>query len=403
MNSKNSLFKVTPKDFVKSILVPTSKSYSNRALILGALNGQGFTLSNISTSSDVTNLLKAFVTIGLEFTKSENQIIFLNSFPECESKTTEQVIDLETGDGGTTNRFLIALLSRGQKTYRLFPMGKINERPIDDLINPLRELDVDIESNNEGAWISVCGPANITLAKTIEIDCAKSTQFASAMLLAFNNTPISFSFKNLHASEKYLQMTKAVVKELNTTPVDFSSASYPIALALICGDVKISNCLSIDPFQADSSFVEIAKNCGADIRFSKDGLCATSKKVLRPFIANGADFPDLVPTLAFLASRIVGESRLENLSVLRHKESDRINELIKLLTAFQVKHKFISESDSLIINGSLEKVPFITYFPVADHRMVMTAYLFMRANSGGLLGNIECVTKSYPSFFEELD
>jgi 3-phosphoshikimate 1-carboxyvinyltransferase len=330
----------------------------------------------------------------------------LNSFPVCEKNTEGEVIDLYTGDGGTTNRFLIALLSCGNKTYRIFPSEKIIERPIEDLLLPLRELDVRIELPESGPWITIKGPANTKFSKSIILDCAKSTQFATAMLLIFHDTAISFSFKNLNSSETYLQMTEQIIKENSNSykvPADFSSISYPVALALVGGAVNITNCMEQDPYQADSMFIDLLLKIGGDISFTSKGLYVASQKPLNPFVVDGSQCPDLVPTLAFLASRIEGESRLENLAVLRHKESDRIEEILKLLETFQVDHTFNNERSTLTIRGSKKLSPSISYCSARDHRMVMTAYLFMRANNGGLLGNTDCVKKSYPRFFEDLE
>lgn len=406
MNLENSLFKVTPKRFEKIIEIPTSKSYANRALIFGALKGNGFTVVNLPASTDVENLLNTFFKIGLQLEKSKSQVKFINSFPDCEKLSADSCVDLSTGDGGTTNRFLIAFLSRGKKTYRLFPSEKISERPIDDLLLPLKVLGVQIEKPATGPWLTIKGPANVSVPKKLEIDCSKSTQFATALLLSFQETLISFTFKNLAASEKYLDMTREMLKQtepIYEVPADFSSLSYPAAMALTDGAVTIKNCKSIDPFQADSVFIDLITKSGGDIFWTDEGLRITSRQELKPFVIDGAFCPDLIPTLAFLASRVAGESRLENLGVLRHKESDRIDEIINLLKIFQVDFTFLAESSTLLIRGSNEKAPSVSHMPARDHRMVMTAYLFMRANSGGMLGNTDCVKKSYPNFLEDMN
>ena len=91
------------------VVIPGSKSVTNRALILGALKGQSFKVSELPDSTDVLFLIDAFKKIGLKLIHNNNSVQFLNSFPECEKENSETEIYLETGDGGTTNRFLIAL------------------------------------------------------------------------------------------------------------------------------------------------------------------------------------------------------------------------------------------------------------------------------------------------------
>ena len=87
-------------------------------------------------------------------------------------------------------------------------------------------------------------------------------------------------------------------------PIDFSSLSYPLALAIIEGQVQIENCHKIDPTQTDSRFIALIEEMGGDIFFSANGLMASSKKKLSPFDVDVSKFPDLAPTLVFLASKI---------------------------------------------------------------------------------------------------
>jgi 3-phosphoshikimate 1-carboxyvinyltransferase len=408
MNLKNSLYKVVATPFNKEILLPTSKSHSNRALIIGAIRGNGFRIQNLSKSTDVRALLRCLETIGLKIVHENDSVVFHNSFPSCESTTVDQIIDLKTGDGGTTNRFLLALLARGKKTYRLCPNEKMSERPIDDLLNPLRILMVSIKKNEDGAWLTIKGPAQMINTSKLIIDCKESTQFASAMMLAFSTLPLSFELINIKASETYLKMTEFILKETllknsYKVPGDFSSLSYPLALALFRGSVLVKNCHELDPMQPDSQMIELMKEAGGDIEWSEGGLLATSKYKLRPFNIDGSVCPDLVPTLVFVAAHIEGTSTFKNLSVLRHKESDRLEEIILLLKNLAIDFLFDETRAEIVINGKSHTYPNMTLKTARDHRMVMTAYLFLRANNGGFLAEVDCVEKSFPDFFKILE
>jgi 3-phosphoshikimate 1-carboxyvinyltransferase len=404
MNLENSLYKVEPTPFHKKIELPTSKSHANRALIIGAVRGGGFRINHLATSTDVVTMLACLEKIGLKIERKDHAVIFHNAFPACENETATDIIDLQTGDGGTTNRFLLALLARGKKTYRLNPTEKMSERPMDDLLNPLKLLNVHLETNVPGAWIVVRGPANMLNTSKLEIDCSKSTQFASAMMLAFSNLPLQIECKNIKASETYIAMTKSLLKETllknsYTIPVDFSSLSYPLALALLRGNVLIKNALATDPLQTDALFVELMQKAGGDIEWTAQGLRASSKNTLKPFEVDGSMFPDLIPTLAFMAAHIEGESVLTNLSILRHKESDRLEEILKLLKNLSIDFQFIASRDEIRIQGSVKPYKKVLLTPARDHRMVMVSYLFLRANSGGEVTEADCVEKSFSNFF----
>ena len=113
--------------------------------------------------------------------------------------------------------------------------------------------------------------------------------------------------------------------------------------------------------------------------------------------------PDLVPTLCFLASYAKGESYLENVNVLKHKECDRLSEMLKMMEAFGVKARYCEKDDALIIQGREPHRQSVDYNPPVDHRMVMVCYLFQRFNGGGNLSNAHCVDKSFPTFFETME
>ena len=415
MSLENLPFKIDAlKVFDKKITLPSSKSHSNRALIIGAVRGKNFKVHNVSNSSDVSNLISAFKKMGLKLKVSGTTIEFENSFPNCEKDILEEVIHLETGDGGTTNRFLLALLSLAKKQYHLYPTEKMSERPIEDLINPLKKLNVSILFNSHSksdkkAWIVIKGPALTNNTDKLQIDCEKSTQFATAMMLAFSNSPLTFEFVNLHASETYLKMTEQVIKksfESNSyiVPVDFSSLSYPVALAALMGQVLIKNCTEIDFSQADSVLIEILKTSGAKCSLSIDGLEIKKALELKPLTYNISSAPDLFPTLVFLAAHIEGESVFSDLKILQFKESDRLMQMISLLKAFEVSMTYDSVIGILKIQG---KSGFIyksaVIRPARDHRIVMAAALFMAKNSGGELYELDCVEKSFPAFLSLLE
>lgn len=412
MNSKNSLYKVQPNStFQKKLSLPTSKSHANRALIIAALRGGNFKVHNLPDSTDVTNLVSCLKTIGLEIAQEGTTLIFKNSFPLCESKTISDVIDLNTGDGGTTNRFLIALLARGKKTYRLFPSEKMSERPIDDLLEPLKTLKVKIAVNQskDEPWVIIQGPATMVITSKLTIDCQKSTQFASAMLLAFSNLPLTLEYKNLDASASYLKLTEYVLKEVlhsnsYTIPVDFSSLGYPAALAAVSGNVIISNCMKKDPFQPDAYFMELLEQVGAGVEWSSEGLKISKVQNLKSFSLSIKNFPDLFPTLVYLAAHAEGDSVLSDLEILKYKESDRLSEMLKVLDAFRVKYEFNNQQNTLTIHGQINnKYPFAVVHSPRDHRIVMASYLFMRTNQGGDLYEADCVEKSFPRFFSQLE
>jgi len=393
--------------FNKSIKVPSSKSYANRVLILASLCTEPVEVLNLPKSTDVNILINCLKEVGLSISEVEDGIRIENSFPACE-KDIQNELTLESGDGGTTNRFLIPFLALGKRKYNVEALGGMRTRPMDELESSLLELGSQVIRNDEH-WFSVQGPLKND-ATEIEVDCSRSTQFATGLALALWDKKVKLKTKGLDASKQYFELTEDLVKQFESkkrkfiVPVDASSLSYPLALGLMTDGVVVSNCFEKDALQADSVFIDIIKEIGGDISLSENGLCINKSKNLKPMNRDCSRFPDLVPTLAFVCSKIEGTSVLRNLEVLRHKESDRIDEIIKILDLFEVKYKFDEKTQDLHITGTLDTFPNeVSYTPAPDHRMVMVSYLFMRTHSGGKLGNASHVAKSFSNFFEVMN
>ncbi len=399
--SEPTSYKVEPALFDSVITPPSSKSYSNRALICAAFSQDEVRVLNLSDSSDVVTLVACLKKIGVVIEKKDQEWLVKNSFPECEKVSEEEII-LETGDGGTTNRFLLALLALGKNKYVLKTSYGMKKRPMGELITALREIPVNVEINDEN--ITIQGPPPKKFGR-IEVDCSKSSQFASALLMAFPTAHLVFN--NLNTSKKYFDMTRLVSREiaqkrLFEIPYDWSSLSYPIALGVTLGKVVLKNVKLIDELQADSTLMKVLRGSGAKISRSDDGL-VVEKSDLKPFDVDCQDCPDLVPTLAFIASTIKGESKLKNIKVLKYKESDRLRELFHLFDEFKVPYQYNENEDTLTLEKGSEAVEFVTYKAPDDHRMIMTAYLFMRYHNGGDIFNYRHIEKSFPHFFKEME
>jgi 3-phosphoshikimate 1-carboxyvinyltransferase len=406
MSLENSYYNTQGnKDFRKSINVPTSKSFANRALILAAISDEAITLHSMPKSTDVINMIRCLRQIGLDIVEQEDTVIVKNSFPECEIPT-EDLIELVTGDGGTTNRFLIPLLALGENCYSLIASEKMVDRPMDELDEVLTSLGVEI-IRDEDHWFALKGPYQIDRL-VVEVDCSVSTQFATGLALSLSKLDVDVEPINLKTSTPYWEMTVNLIESFREgcvfdVPVDFSSLSYPLALACHSGDIIVSNCKGIDRFQADSALIYILEELGINLAFSCEGLHVKGIESISSFEKDCRDCPDLVPTLCFLASYAQGETKLYNVDVLRHKECDRLAEMQNMLESFGVEYSYDKDTDTLIINGGNPHSENIDYHPPVDHRMVMVAYLFQRFNGGGRLENSHCVEKSFPNFFEVME
>lgn len=378
-----------------SIKIPASKSYANRALIIAAITKDSPKIFNLPDSSDVINLIKALKQLGLK-TIEDDGFQFINTFPSCE--TSDQII--QVGDGGTTARFMAVLALLGQKTYHLELKGKLKDRPWDEFINITRNLSAHAEL--AGNVLTVKGPAKFPA--NLQIDCSRTTQFATAFSLISPISGCSITPVQMESSQSYWKMTEAITQHfynhsLFNVPLDWSSASYPLAFGALNHNIHLPG-LHFDPYQADAKFFEMLKELGC-IEENADGILVKPLKSSQSIDVDVSDCLDLVPALGYFLAHLPGNHKLSGIQNLVHKESDRLTEVIKLLTIFN--RKAYKMSDTLIIEGSSEMIDIEKTLNMPDdHRMVMAGTLFLRHHHGGTISPAEAVKKSYPDFFLSL-
>jgi 3-phosphoshikimate 1-carboxyvinyltransferase len=384
-----------------NILIPSSKSYANRMLILSAIYPGTFRLNNIPESTDVKFLIKALSEIGIQFETQGSDLTVKNHFPACESELENKILSIEVGEGGTTARFLASLLLLGQKEYHLRLGKRLKDRPWGEFIQLVQELKGKAVLKDD--LLTIQGP--IQVKKKLEVDCSRTTQFASGFQMALSSLGTEVIPKGLESSQSYWLMTEELVKSMKEkssldVPLDWSSASYALAFGALNHPIEFPG-LYYDKFQADAKFYHLLDEL-CSLEKMDHGLRVIPAKKNFSVHLDVSDCLDLVPTLGYLLSHIDGRHELKGIENLKHKESDRLSEIVKLLSAFDRKTKV--ENDCLIIWGDSKKknVPVKLELP-DDHRMVMTGALFLRHHQGGEIGPIEAVAKSYPEFFKLFD
>ena len=249
------ILKIKKGNLKDKVLVPPSKSYANRALIIASLLKKSPKLKNLPKATDVTILLNSLNKIGLDYEEKGEYLNFLNSFPECES---EQTIKMEVGEGGTTARFLATMFLLGKSTYTLILGERLKHRPWDTFIDLARSLGAIVSLQDEKLTIN--GP--IEIPEKLEVDCTKTTQFASAFqLLTVIQKKSKITPVNMTSSKSYWAMTEKMITDLchcevYEIPKDWSSASYPMAFAALNHQITFPG-LTLDSFQADSKFADL--------------------------------------------------------------------------------------------------------------------------------------------------
>jgi 3-phosphoshikimate 1-carboxyvinyltransferase len=384
--------KSLPKGLIKSeIHLPSSKSYANRLLIIAATNEKPLTLTRMPVASDVTFLMAALEKIGLSLITVNNTVQITNSFPACEGSGCT----IDIGEGGTTARFLAALLCRGHSPYQLRLAGKLAQRPWSEFLDFVRQYGGKAELLD--SVLHLQGP--LKLPAEVTMDCSRTTQFATAIQLAFPGVRVRP--EQLKTSLSYWKLTEHLLQQTATTecyeiPLDWSSASYALAFGALNQEIFFPGLIP-DPFQADSKFFDLLHLLGA-AEVVADGIKVRPVSAPQEIMISVADALDLVPALAFFLAHLPGIHRLQGVSNLKHKESNRLDGLLELMSKFE-RNAWV-ENDELYIEGDQQFVDWRNVVTQPDHRMVMVASLFLRHHSGGEVTPADAVLKSYPNFFE---
>lgn len=406
--------------FAGTATIPGSKSQTIRALILATL-AQGETqIRNILTSDDSDDAKRVCEQLGACITIDGSDCTVQSSgLPlSARSKT------LHTGNSGITTRFVLPLLGLRQAASAplLLDCGEqMRARPIRSLVNALRQLGLQIQYHAADGMLPL-QVSGVLQGGAAEIDGITS-QYTSALLLALPCAASDsiITVHNLH-ERPYVEMTLAWLHTLGITfrhdsqaatdvfhisgrqhyapftvaiAGDFSSASYPIAAAsLIPGDVTLCGLNMAEP-QGDKRLVTILQQMGAHIIETAAGLQIQGGRPLQGCRIDANDIPDLLPTLAVIATQAQGVTEIVNVKQARIKETDRIHSMTEGLRAMGAQIE--ERADGLIIHPS--SLHGATVKGYGDHRTVMALALAgMCADGVTVIDDAEAVAKTFPTF-----
>jgi len=264
--------------------------------------------------------------------------------------------------------------------------------------------------------------------REISVDCEKSTQFASAVMLsAFNlENNLKINLMNFDKSITYLDMTKTIligagmkitdtetgiviennstVDKLPTAEPDMSSA-FSIASMGVVGPTRNLRSLPVNSIQGDSVFIEILEKM--NVKFERtninegvyDLIVHPSVDQLRPINEDLSQCPDLLPVLSSLCALCPGTSMITGIGHTRYKESDRIDKSEELVKKAGAQAE--STKDTLKITGPLADHTEFEFDPDNDHRMAMAAAVLKAHGVNIKVLTPDVVKKSYPNFWED--
>jgi 3-phosphoshikimate 1-carboxyvinyltransferase len=403
-----------------SISVPGSKSITNRAVLLAALADGRSELSGALFSDDTRYMVAALRALGagVHVDEAAARIAVDGTGGTWPSASAE----LYVGNAGTAMRFLAAACCLGRGPYRIDGTARMRERPMGDLVDALRQLGADVDSDAGRPPVVVRGGR---LGGTTALGATRSSQFLSAVLMIapYAARDVAIEVRGEAIAQPYIDMTVAMMAQwgVDVERVSFhsfrvaagrryraqryaiepdaSSAHYFLAAAALQGGrVRVPG-LHRGSLQGDVRFADLLEQMGARVRWEADAIEVSGPARLSGIDADLNAISDTAPTLAAMAPFASGPVHIRNVAHLRWQESDRLRavatELARLGVRVEERDDGLSVWPSAIVPAAVH-----TY---DDHRIAMAFALIGLKVPGIRIEDPGCVSKTFPDYFERLE
>jgi len=405
-----------------SIRPPGSKSITNRALVCAALADGASTLRGALVSEDTHVMVNSLRKLGMDIESDDGGATLRISGGG--GKIPVSSGDLFVANSGTTIRFLTALVTLGRGRYRLDGIERMRQRPIGDLLDALRQLGADVNSEQGDGCPPVVANAAGLRGGAARVRGDISSQFLSGLLMASPcaKTNVQIDVDGTLVSRPYVKMTLEVMRSFGvrvisddlsrfeirapqsyagcdyTIEPDASAASYFWAAAAITGGKVRVDGLSRNALQGDVAFCKCLARMGCEVDYTEEGISVSAKR-LRGIEVDMNAISDTVQTLAAVALFAEGSTTITGVAHNRHKETDRIADLARELRKFGADVTEFEDGMRIAPPAKLQGAVVDTY---NDHRMAMSLALVGLRTRGVVIKDPQCTQKTYPRFFDDL-
>ena len=382
---------IQPAKLKGSVKVPPSKSMAHRAILCAALaNGQS-TVSNIDFSDDILATMDAMQALGAKIEKKGNSLEICGIGPKSERQKNRRIDCKESGkrplnvyteifdeqgmaykaEGPLLDFTVSGRLKPGKFKLR----GDVSSQFITGLLYalPLLEADSEIEITTH---LESKNYIDLTLSALKDFGIHVENRAYKTFLVPGNQTYKAGNYR---------------------VEGDFSQAAFFLCADALGSNVEVQD-LAQDSLQGDRAVLEILQRMGAEVSRRETGLCCRADALSATEI-DASQCPDIIPVVAVVAALCKGTTRIYNAGRLRIKECDRLHAICSELT--KLGAQMTEQQDSILICG-VENFTGGTVWSHKDHRIaMMLAIAATRAQKTVTIEDWECVSKSYPHFFED--
>lgn len=406
------------------VVVPGSKSMTNRALLLAALSQEKSLLRGVLFSDDSRHFLDCLTELG--FSLDINEEAKEVSLQGCGGSIPKKTATINVGSAGTAARFLTSMLALSDGTYTIQCSEQMERRPMEELLNVLTEMGASFTFLKQEGHLPVKVIGNGGKCKDISMDISASTQFLSAMLMV---TPVTKSGIKIHITSKkktgaYINITTDMLQKFGVN-VDFDGENYTVAggqkvtvgdyyiepdvsaacyfygLAALTGSKITVKNVFYSSVQGDIKFIELLKHMGCKVGETMEGIYVEGPLdgILQGIRVDMNNFSDQALTLAAIAPFAKGETVIQNVGHIRGQECDRIAAIVQNLTACGIECH-VEGDDIHILPGTVHAAEIETF---DDHRVAMAFSLMGLKTPNIVIKNPMCCRKTFENYFECLD
>jgi 3-phosphoshikimate 1-carboxyvinyltransferase len=405
---------IKPSRINGRLTAPSSKSMTLRAIAAAALCDGVSWIKEPSWCDDAQAGFGIAEALGAHLDKSEQAVSIAGKAPLPKAV-------LNCRESGLCMRMFAPIAALSGETIVLTGSGSLIARPMDMMTKPLRQLGASCNTRDGFPPVEVRGPLK---GGDVAIDGSTSSQFLTGLLCAL---PVCSRNSEIRAaglkSKPYVTMTVDLLSRfgiavelsrnleeffikggqrykptLYSVEGDWSGAAFLLTAGAIAGKVTLNN-LQPGSLQPDQRILEVLRAVGAGVTVT-DNSVTIEERSLKSFIFDASDSPDLFPPLVALACHCPGKTTIHGVNRLRHKESDRALALFSEFSAIGAKIRV--DGDVMEIEGRRMRGGVLDSF--GDHRIAMAgAVAALNTEEGVMISGWECVSKSYPGFFRDLE
>ena len=407
-----------------TVVLPGSKSLTNRALLCAGLAEGRSELTGVLFSDDTEAMLAALVGLGAEV--QEDRLASTVGIAGIGGRLPSDPLNIDARQSGTTGRFLAPLIALAPGGGSLDGHEQLRARPMSDQVEAMRTLGANLSADRrsgEGERLPLSSTGGGMRGGAVTVSGATSSQFLSGLLLCapLYDEGVTIEVSDALVSRPYIDMTVGVMERFGAAlerdgyrrfvcapgvytaqryavEPDASAASYFFALAAMTrGRIRVEG-LGRTAVQGDMAFLDVLEQMGAVVRQGGDWTEVVGRD-LRGVDVDLADFSDTAPTLAVVAAVADSPTRIRGIGFVRGKESDRIGAVITELERLGVAS--VEHDDGLTIHPSEVRPGVVNTYE--DHRLAMAFGLLGLVADGVEIADPSCVAKTFPTYWDVLE